>query len=333
MDASRAAIGDAGNCRLEAPDPESFVPDPQLWVFACAAASLRTGAVMALETAAGRLAVFRGADGIARSVNARCPHLGSDLAAGRVAGDSIECPYHHFRFDGKGRCSQAALSVRSYLTLERYGAVFVFIGPPSSAYSFPEYDDAPKLISAPPIHWEIEAPWYTVGANAFDARHFRAAHGRRLTRQPELSHPEAGALRVSYRYAIEGRTLTDKLVRLVSGSECSFDVTSWYGNVLLVRAAFSRDVTYGIVIVQALPGLPPRCRVTIIVSAIRTDAVGAPLLDAFRVQAKRLAVRNLMQGDHRSLHRLGYVHDGLQPGDEVIAHYLRWVCQETGVRR
>lgn len=36
---------------------------------------------------------------------ARCPHRLAPLAAGRVTGGRLECPFHGWRFDGEGRCA------------------------------------------------------------------------------------------------------------------------------------------------------------------------------------------------------------------------------------
>src|SRR5207302_1055446 len=52
-----------------------------------------------------RLALFRDEHGVARVVSARCPHRGANLAAGRVVGGCLECPYHGWRFDGDGHCA------------------------------------------------------------------------------------------------------------------------------------------------------------------------------------------------------------------------------------
>ncbi|RMF19212.1 MAG: 3-ketosteroid-9-alpha-hydroxylase [Candidatus Dadabacteria bacterium] len=51
-----------------------------------------------------RLVCFRGEDGQIHVLDAWCPHLGMDLGKGKVIGNTIECPFHAWRFDGEGRC-------------------------------------------------------------------------------------------------------------------------------------------------------------------------------------------------------------------------------------
>src|SRR5262249_17913147 len=156
------------------------------------------------------------------------PHLGSNLAGGRVVHDAIECPYHHFRFGRDGVCRTQALRNRAYSVEERFGAIFVFLGS-RSLFPLPAYADA-NLVSAPPMSWRLNTQWYMVGANAFDARHFNLAHGRRLMGSPIVSSPERFALDVTYEYAIEGSGWTDRLIRFASGPRVTFHVTVWGGN-------------------------------------------------------------------------------------------------------
>lgn len=49
------------------------------------------------------LVLFRTPRGVA-ALEDRCPHRNVPLSAGRVVGETIECPYHGWRFDGAGRC-------------------------------------------------------------------------------------------------------------------------------------------------------------------------------------------------------------------------------------
>ena len=306
---------------LAAPHPAAFPRYPQSWYLACASSALGRGKARAIQLCGRSLVVFRTEDGHVGALSARCPHLGSDLASGQVVGDSIACPYHHFRFNRAGQCPMQGLHARAYPVEERFGAVFIFLGARPS-FPLPTFGIT-DLVSTPPIPWRLDTQWYMVAANAFDARHFSPAHGRRLVGPAVLAPAERFCLGVSYEYAIEGTRLTDRAVRLVSGARVKFGVMVWGGNLILVRAQFAQDESLGFVTVE--PDGHRAAKVTVIVSARRSGTVlGALVGDWLRARLKRVAIRNFLQEDSRSLQKLDYIHGGLRPGDETLAACLRW---------
>jgi phenylpropionate dioxygenase-like ring-hydroxylating dioxygenase large terminal subunit len=52
------------------------------------------------------LVVFRAASGAPAVLPDRCPHRHAPLSGGRICGGELACPYHGWRFDGAGRCTQ-----------------------------------------------------------------------------------------------------------------------------------------------------------------------------------------------------------------------------------
>lgn len=80
-----------------------------------------------LECAGRELAVVRRADDAVTVLDNTCPHAGGNLGGGAVEGDTIVCPWHHYRFDlATGRCVHApTVSVRRYPAAVRHGIVLV----------------------------------------------------------------------------------------------------------------------------------------------------------------------------------------------------------------
>lgn len=102
--------------------------------------------------------LFRDTSGAARCVSDICVHRGASLAGGKIKGDSVECPYHGWKFDGSGACTMipslgvkgqppARAKVDGYPTQEKYGLVFAFLG------DLPE-QERPPLMEIP--EWDRE---------------------------------------------------------------------------------------------------------------------------------------------------------------------------------
>jgi nitrite reductase/ring-hydroxylating ferredoxin subunit len=315
---------------LTTPESGAFPRFPQSWYFVCTTKALPPGSVLAVRLCERSLVVFRTAGAQIGALAARCPHLGSDLSLGQVVGDTVECPYHRFRFGRTGECREQGLQTTAYPIEERFGAIFVFLGA-APLFPLPQFADAVDLVSAEPAQWDLDTQWYMVGANAFDARHFAHAHDRHLVSPPVLSTPHRYALHIHYRYEIAGTTWIDRATRFVSGSTVEFDVTAWGGNMALVTARFERDRSFGVVIVEPryLPSSTSTrgVRVTVIVNAARRGhSIGALIVDRIIVGAKRFAIRRMLIDDAKGIKQLDYVHSGLKAGDESLASYLGWVA-------
>lgn len=82
-------------------------------------------AVRAFDT---DLVVYSDRAGGINVLDSRCPHMGADLSKGRVVGDTIDCPAHRWRWNGRGKCvggSPKLLPIRSWTTEERDGLLYL----------------------------------------------------------------------------------------------------------------------------------------------------------------------------------------------------------------
>jgi len=96
-------------------------------------------------------------DGKAFALRDICPHRAAPLSAGRVmAENTVECPYHGWRFRGDGVCSlipsladgqeidPSKIRVRSYPVREQDGLIWIYMAAPGRESALPACDP-PKV--------------------------------------------------------------------------------------------------------------------------------------------------------------------------------------------
>ena len=82
-----------------------FPPNPDGWYLLTDSASLGVGAVLPMRYFGRDLVLYRTEGGQAVLIDAHCPHMGAHLGyGGAVAGEGIQCPFHHWCFDASGKC-------------------------------------------------------------------------------------------------------------------------------------------------------------------------------------------------------------------------------------
>jgi phenylpropionate dioxygenase-like ring-hydroxylating dioxygenase large terminal subunit len=160
----------------------------QTWLPVCLSRDVPRGTVIGRGFLDGRIAIFRGEDGIARVVSAYCAHVGADLSCGDVTRNELRCAFHHWRYDGQGRCIATGIGdppppaarLFRFPVCERWGIVFVFNGtePTWSLPEFPFPDDELVLLTEPLPELPCD-PW-VVCANTPDIQHIKVLHGVRI---------------------------------------------------------------------------------------------------------------------------------------------------------
>ncbi|MBY0398734.1 Rieske (2Fe-2S) protein [Myxococcota bacterium] len=192
------------------------LPIPNGWFAVAVGDEIGYGEVVVRHYFDQDLVVFRTASGQVAVFDPYCPHLGAHLGhGGRVEGEGLRCPFHGWRFDTSGACSEVPYAKRvppnaqakKWPTLERYGFVFVW----RDAEGRPPFFELPEVPeSASPdwsthqrFDWVIRAHGQELGENGVDPAHFRFVHG--TLNVPVMDAKEDGPRRVAYQ-PVEMRT-------------------------------------------------------------------------------------------------------------------------------
>lgn len=300
------------------------------WSILCAERDLRDGPLVC-QLHGERLVAFRTAAGSIGVLDSRCGHFGADLAKGKVVSEALVCPYHSWSYRTDGSCEQlpanqaAACDVRqrSYPAEVRQGLVYYFHGP-KALYPLPFFDgeDPGKFVSSKPLDLLVECPWYMVGANSFDFQHLYSVHERKLLEAPIAESPTPWSRRARTRSAVGNSNWYDRLVRSFFGAEADMTATDWGGSLIFVRVRFKRATTYGMVSLRPLGS-----HKTLVQIVAHLPRRRIALLDAARVEVRRVFIDMFLRSDVTRL-------DGLRAGpmqliraDEEFFRYLEWLTR------
>ncbi len=320
---------------LVAPPAERFPTYPASWYLFGRASELRRGPV-SRDLLGRRLVAFRTTTGQLSVLDGRCAHLGTDLGAGRVRGEALQCPFHQWCYGTDGRCVHIpATSVipdfarlEVYPAVERHGFVFFFNGrqPLFSLPFFPGVDPD-DFVPADPFDAVLRCPYWMIGANAFDVQHFRSAHDRKLLDSPVVECPAPYARRITATFAVLGDSLRDSLVRRLAGDRVVMSFTDWCGNIIFATPTFRRTTSYGMLINE--PVGRDRVHVHVLVFVRRhRGLLGRCLVDPLRARVRRYFIKEFLQSDARLAAKgLRYNPAGLRDGDEELIRYFDWLAR------
>lgn len=318
---------------VPAPPPEQFPAFPLSWYLFGTSREVRRGPVS--RALLGRQLVgFRTAGGRVTVMEGRCAHLGADLGAGRVKGEAIQCPFHHWEYAADGRCTHipatkdipAWARQTCYPVVERHGYVYIF-NRAELLFPLPFFGGlAPDdFVASRPFEAVLRCPWYMVGANAFDLQHFRAAHDRRLVGTPAVDCPAPFARRATGRFTVAGTSLRDRITRWAAGPEVEMSITDWCGNLMFATATFRRTTSYGMVATEPLPGGGVKVRVIVFVRR-SASGLGRACRDPIRLEVRRWFIKKFLSADAPRLDSACYNPHGLIEADRDLAEYFQWLA-------
>jgi phenylpropionate dioxygenase-like ring-hydroxylating dioxygenase large terminal subunit len=136
-----------------------------------------------------RLVFWRGATGSLACLRDACPHRGAALSGGKILGETVQCPFHGFRFDSSGECRLVpalgrnvpppkALKAGSYPVREAHGWIWIFWGSikNNNLPPIPYFDDLDRSFSYATYPYKWNAHYSRVIENQLDVMHLPFVH-------------------------------------------------------------------------------------------------------------------------------------------------------------
>jgi aminopyrrolnitrin oxygenase len=313
------------------PQADAFPAYPASWYLFCESRQLKDKPLS--QRILGRqLVAYRKASGQVAVMDAHCAHLGADLGCGNVVGETIQCPFHHWRYGADGVCTSiphaaqipAFARLRTYPIRERHGSVFFFNGPePLFPLPFILDADPEDFVAGKTFRYVADCNWYMNAAHAFDTQHFAAVHDRRLLAPPSMDCPAPYARRNSYHAEVIGQTIFDRILRVVAGRTVNITLTIWGGNMAVITADFGRVRSGFLMAMQPLESGQTLCQGIVFARRSR-DLLGrfAPLNLAMR----RLFTFGYLADEARRLRGTRYNPASLGPNDQDMIEFFHWAA-------
>ena len=223
---------------------------PPGWHLVAFSGDVKRGQVVPVEHFARPIVLTRLATGEVRATARHCPHLGADLARATIEGDTLVCPLHAWKFDGRGSCVEAPgyevqkRRLRVFPTLERFGAIFVSSDPA------PDHEPAFQTAAADTLYFrrggqiEVGCPWHVIACNGYDIHHFRTIHRRGFHVPPRIDNVSPKQLRVQIHAKVLGDSARDQRLRKMTEDSVCIQIVNHGGSLLTVETDLRVFKTY-----------------------------------------------------------------------------------------
>lgn len=291
----------------------------QTWYPMCLSSELEEGKILSVDFMNGRVIAFRDTKGEPHVLSAFCRHLGADLAGGDLVGDTVRCPYHHWRYDSQGQCvataidrAPSAAKLFRFPVHEGMGIVWAFNGTePLFAPPAWEVPDSELAITA--VREQIEpVDHYVPFSNSCDIQHLKVVHGIKLDINPEAMEVTPHSIKYLQAQDAPGVGHLDMWINMVGT------------NTLMLWSPMMGRMMYMMSCGRPLPGN----RTQIFQAAatpIRANVPGDAQMGQAMINQSLGFCRQLMREDGPIMAKISFRQDLLTHSDRVLAKYFEWV--------
>jgi len=160
------------------------------WFVVAFSDELKPGDIRPLRYFDQEIVLFRTEAGEAKILNGYCPHMGAHLGySSKVVGETIQCGFHAWRFNGEGRCVDVPYAKKippkghtvAWPVQERSGMIFVYHDADGGSPTW-EIPELPEVNDDSYTNWdhemvEVKTHPHAIVENVADTGHFIPVHG------------------------------------------------------------------------------------------------------------------------------------------------------------
>lgn len=207
---------------------------------------LRPGQAESVTIGKQRVVLFRGTSGQVHALDAFCPHMGADLANGRVQGEAIECYFHQWRFDGQsGACTGTGCGARApagarlhaWPVEARYGFLWVYAGerPAHPVPTCPGLEGA-EVAALHVGRVKLYAHHHAMMAGGIDLQHFASVHRLQVDFDLAITRPAEGVAdwQISGEIPAGAGGLKSRLLRALAGQRIGYTLRIAGGSIAAI---------------------------------------------------------------------------------------------------
>jgi phenylpropionate dioxygenase-like ring-hydroxylating dioxygenase large terminal subunit len=214
---------------------------PQGWYWLLRADEVKTGRAQAARFLNQDFAVYRGDDGKVRIFEAFCPHMGAHLGDGMVEGNSLRCPFHYWKFDEHGVCSEVPADanvckrvapIKTFRCDEKYGLIWLWLGPEADTEEVPVIPELKGLTLNSTLGnaFTKECHPNVMMINAIDAQHFRSVHDLVVDLDMKSTVLSPRCIQFSNQTPLPQKNLLLKFASHFYSKSLTYEMTYWWGH-------------------------------------------------------------------------------------------------------
>ncbi len=282
-----------------------------------------------------RIVIFRGEDNKVRALDAYCPHLGTDLAIGKVDGNLIRCFFHHWAFDGEGKCQDIPCQsnipqkadLQAYATDEKYG--FIWVYPDVKAPEIVEFDELKnQFVTTSDKAFERNCHHHICMMNGIDAQHLQTVHKLNIKMNLSLQSNKSGNM---IDFTLSGEfpqtTFREKIARRILGN--NYGYTMRYADGCIGLLTIMKKVRFipPLRMIYAYTPLEGRTKIQPIYITKKRAGILGWFISRFLLLLTKLAYYFLRGEDGMIYDNIRYNPNAILNIDEPLVKYMNYVNQ------